>query len=340
MKSLKRLVAKSIYADEAHFSDELLLPVLAQGHHITLVTAFVPSYLVRLASDLASSPEIEPGKLSVLFCIPFSAGDKVPEARLLSKYLSQLSSNSDEVRSFLDDSTKLVREGGLRFGALLSKDTQMLTPGCIGIIESGSQSEPDVVSFVDAMAGDLNSPITIQNSWDSVSTQLDTALRVVTSALNRAFPNLLRRSHDEVMALMKEVRQKGYPRLDFPGNDGKAHTSNKARAQGSVRTRSTHEEIEPDNDSDDLEFFPDEESEYIEKILKEVFARESGLMGEDLSAFLGEPSDLGIFEFDEMARQHTPPLSQDLLAVVGHGYTTCWCGESFDREQGCPANLY
>lgn len=215
MKELRQLVAQSVYADEAYFSDQLLLPALAEGHHVTLVTAFVPSYLMRLVEDLASSPEIEPGKLTVILCVPFSSSEAVSEARLLSRYISLSGASLTEAKTLLESAADLALEGSLRLGALFSKQDQLLTPSCLGIIESGVPGSSEMVSLVDSTPGDLNSPIAIQGSWEPSLETLDKILRVVVAALNKEFPNLLRKSHQQVFELIRQIRDKGLVKQDF-----------------------------------------------------------------------------------------------------------------------------
>ena len=333
MKKLRDLVAHPVYSDEAHFSDQLLLPALAAGHHVTLVTAFVPSYLMRLVDDLASSPEIEPGKLTVIFCVPSKSKELVSEARLLSRYISLSANDFLEVKSFLDSSVNLAREGGLRFGALLSKEDQLLTPSCLGIIESGEPNSNELLAFTDTTAGDLNSPIPVQGSWVDNADLIATVLKVVSSALNRAFPNLLRKSHQEVLGLLHEIREKGYPKHDFSQGSAPDLGVQKPRTQPS---KGIKKEVEPNNQDGRDQLGLEAEEFAIEKILREVFLREAGYEGEELAAFLGEPSFETTLSIAWKEREHTPPLGLELLEVVGRGYTSCWCGESFDREQGCP----
>ncbi len=333
MKELQGLVSQPVYSDEAHFSDQLLLPALAAGHHVTLVSAFVPSYLMRLVEDLASSPEIEPGKLTIIFCVPSTSKEQVSEARLLSRYLSLSASSFVEVKSFLESSMALAKEGGLRFGALLSKEDQLLTPSCVGIIESCVPGSNEILGFQDTTAGDLNSPIPVQGSWANEGDLLGAVLKVVSSALNRTFPNLLRKSHQEILGLIHEIREKGYPKHDFPSSPGEQQESKKRPGKASDSKVKV-----PDLVVEDEDFEPGIEQEdfAIERILREVFLREAGFQGEDVTAFLGEDGFEEMFGFDWDERQHTPPLSLDLVEVVGRGFTSCWCGESFDREQGCP----
>lgn len=333
MKELQGLVSQPVYSDEAHFSDQLLLPALAAGHHVTLVSAFIPSYLLRLVEDLASSPEIEPGKLTVIFCVPSTSKEQVSESRLFSRYISLSASSFEEVKAFLQSSMDLAREGGLRFGALLSKEDQLLTPSCVGIIESCVPGSNEILGFRDTTPGDLNSPIPVQGSWGVEGELLETVLRVVSGALNRTFPNLLRKSHQEILGLIHEIREKGYPKHDFPSAPAEQQAKKKRPERASKSDETVPELVDEDGD-----FEPEiEEVDFaVERILREVFLREAGFQGEDVTAFLGEDGFDEMFGFDWDERQHTPPLGLDLVEVVGRGSTSCWCGESFDREQGCP----
>jgi hypothetical protein len=291
---------------------------------------------MRLVDDLASSPAIEPGKLTVIFCVPSNSKELVSEARLLSRYISLSANNFLVVKSFLDSSLSLARGGGLSFGALLSKEDQLLTPSCLGIIESGEPNSNELLGFTDTTAGDLNSPIPVQGSWVNNTDLIESVLRVVSSALNRAFPNLLRKSHQEVVAMINEIREKGYPKHDFPQSPGPDLGAQESRDK--PRKEIQKEVHRADEDGG---YEPGLEEDFgIERILREVFLREAGYEDEDVAAFLGEPDFTKLFHFDPSERQHTPPLSAELVEIVGQGSTSCWCGESFDREQGCPELYY
>lgn len=168
MSTLRTLVTESVYQDNPDFSDQLLLPAISTGQSVSIVAAFAPSYLMRLVNDLASSPGIEPGKLSVTFCIPSSLGPEVSRSRLLSLFLSAHAERAQDVKTALESMLQLTREGGLTLGALVSSDSKLLTPGCIGVVESGEFGSSDYLGFVDNAAGDFNSPISISTSWASI----------------------------------------------------------------------------------------------------------------------------------------------------------------------------
>ncbi len=338
MGSFRQLAQRSIYADEPHFSDELLLPALVAGHHVTLVTAFLPSYLMRLVSDLAISKQIEPGKLTVVFCVPFNATEKLSHARLISNYLSVLAPNATEVRSFLDNCLKLAHDGSLRFGSLMSKESQLLTPSCCGLIESSEPSSSDMLSFIDATAGDHGSPITVSSSWELPMDQSTSVLRVVSNALNSVFPNLLRLSHEEVLDIFSEIRKKNYVRFELAETD-----SDSLGISEEVTAAQSSEELDSEQAwelSFDINEDLDEESYEIARILREVNLRELGFEGEDLAAFLGEPAFQEFEDFESPERQHVPPLDFEVAEWLGRGFATCWCGTTFPRESGCPERYW
>lgn len=339
MSAFRGIAQREIYADEPHFSDELLLPSLVAGHHLLLVTAFLPSYLVRLVDDLAKSPIKEPGNLTVVFCIPFNASERTSSARLISNYLCALSTSSKEIRGFIDNSLSLAREGGLRFGALMSKSNLMLTPGCCGLIESGEPGSKDMLSFVDATPGDFGSPITVNGSWEANSAQWDSVFRVVSSALNKTFHDLLRLSHDEILDLFSEIKQNNHIRGDSKEGDAqitRTVTAGPSRATPTIEPDSLSEEEMDFELSQDI----DDDSYEIARILREVNLRELGFEGEDLTAFLGESTFDVIEDFELQEREHVPPLSWEIAEWLGRGFASCWCGATFPRESGCPERYW
>lgn len=341
MRNLREIVAKSIYVDEPHFSDQVLLPALAAGHHVTLVTAFAPSYLLRLVDDLASSPEIEPGKLSIIFCIPFAENQNLGIARLVSAYLSASAHDAQQVKEFLDNSLSLIGEGGLSYGALISKKERLLTPSCVGLIQTGEVGSGDVITLIDATPGDYNSPIEISTSWDGDSPQFTRISKLVANAVYSSFADLRRLSHPELTEILKEIRKKGYPKLDFNSTIELARKTRVRKKTGrTLKTKSSSQDHF--EDFEEAEIVEALDSTYmfdIERILAEVELREAGLDDEDVAAFLG---DLPLSHLSPLGgnRAHVPPLHPDLVGVVGHGYAECWCGAEFNRESGCPEGIY
>lgn len=340
MQDLRHLVNQKEFSDAPEFSDELLLPSIALGHHVSLATAFVPSYVVRLVNDLASSPEIEPGKLHIVFCVPFRANEKLSQARLFSKYLSAFATSSSEVKKFIESVLQLAREGGLRLSILFSGENQLLTPSCLGLIESGIPGSNDYLALVDSIAGDLNSPITIQESWDSPGIGLAQVASLVGDSKDKQFANLYRVDQEQVLAIFREILQKGYPKQDLAHLDKTLPKDAPKKRRGPGKTSASQTQLDEDDEDfvDISEIFEDIDSE-IDDILREVHLREAGFDDDDLAAFLGGYIDDSLIDVQikrSSGRGHIGPLSYELVAIIGHGYATCWCGEGFDREFGCP----
>jgi hypothetical protein len=345
MEPLRNLVQKDSFVDNPEFSDEFLLPALASGHSVTLVTAFAPSYLFRLISDLYQSPEIEPGLLRVVFCVPLLADMDLPKARLLSKYLSAFASTHHEVWEFLKGVKSLSGEGNVQISALFSTKATMLTPSCIGIVESGEYSSQDLISLVDPLAEDFNSPITVGRSWDPNSEEFQDVKRAVTKALFENFSNNLRVTPSELLQLVDEIIIKGYPRFDVPGGESEGSVNlptrssspgkTKKKGQSKLYDQKLEEELE-------LEYlgstsFDDEE---IDELLREVSWRDFTSQSESLDEFLGFDVDFVDFSRGSFERSHAGPMAYDLAELLGNGIAVCWCGQEYDRSDGCPESFY
>jgi hypothetical protein len=343
MTDLRSLVSQDTYQDDPSFSDQLLLPAIATGQSVSLVTAFAPSYLYRLVGDLASSPEIEPGKLSVTFCVPLSLGSGLSKARLLSRFLSAFAEDAQEVKTALEAMLQLVKEGGLTLGALYSSDSKLLTPSCIGVVESGVPGSNDYLGFVDFSAGDLNSPIDINASWDADSGGLGSVTQIVVDAKSRDYSHLERLPHSDVVALLKEVLQNGYPKRDIAARDGdRVKQAKPKKEKAPVRTRKTLIDEGPKDWEvfaleDELSYEDQEFELLIGDLGKYSNRRGSGYLYD----FLGDP-DLGeevaYLDLSDERRNHVGPLPSVVASMVGNGFAECWCGELFDRLAGCPSN--
>jgi hypothetical protein len=358
MSNLRALVTSEVYEDSPYFSDQLLLPTVAAGHQVTLVAGFTPSYLIRLVNDLASSPAIEPGRVHVIFCVPFQPEAGMGYGRLLSKYLSAFAKDSREVKTFLDSCISLVKEGGLSFGALFSAENRQLTPSCVGVIESTEPGSSDYGAFVDGAAGDLNSSIHVYTSWAHNDKTLHELTGLVIRAKNDRLPGLVRFAHGEVMAFLLEILQKGYPRQDLaeieahtpsgkktrsssPGRVKKSPTNSK---RGKERVSQDDYEDEFDEDFDELTQDLGSSSAFgereINKIIAEIRVKESGIADDYLDDFLGLPIDLEPNYGALTQKQHAGAMPVYLAEMVGYGYGVCWCGAEYDRAVGCAEYMY
>lgn len=351
MQPLRSLLGKGVYQDAPEFSDELLLPALAAGHNVTLVSAFAPSYLFRLISDLYQSPAIEPGILKVVFCVPFIDGVDISKARLFSKYLCAFSEDAEEVKLFLQGIRSLSQEGNVQVSALFSTSSRMLTPSCLGVIESGEYSSSDLISLVDLLAEDFNSPISTANSWDSESKEFSDVKIAVRKALVENFPNILRATSSEVLSLIDEIILKGYPRFDARSNSIEPEENGRKRSSSPRKTRKKRVDEEAQKVSEEGEIYEEDEfdevailgplsDEDIDAMLDEISFRDIAYLSETLDEFLEFDLNFGDLADVDFKRRHAAPMSSDLVEMLGHGVAVCWCGEEYERSEGCPGGLY
>ena len=74
MLQFRSIVTQDVYPDAPGFSDEVLLPAIKSGNSVTMLTAFTPSYLVRLVRELSKYPKRSDGVLRLVFCVPVLTG--------------------------------------------------------------------------------------------------------------------------------------------------------------------------------------------------------------------------------------------------------------------------
>lgn len=169
---IKSTFFESEYPDAPYLSDQLLLPNLAAGFDINLVSSFAPSYLFRLLRDVAESPEIEPGFLNLTFFVPGGVTSKAEGIARFRHYLLKYAESEGAVAQFIEDIRAVVDEGQLAISLLFGAQRRPLTKGCLGVIsyrpaggEATNAYTSDFVTFVDAKGGDFNSPVHPKKSW-------------------------------------------------------------------------------------------------------------------------------------------------------------------------------
>lgn len=138
------------YSDAPVLSDTLLLPAIAEGEILSGVCGFIPSYIATLIHDLAESPDVEPGEISLLLSIE----DK---GNLIDSLRSVYDSRSIDLQDFLKDARQLVEEGGLELTVQRVPARTQITESAVFTIEEPSGNVG--FAFTDALRGDLNSPI-------------------------------------------------------------------------------------------------------------------------------------------------------------------------------------
>ncbi len=172
---IKDYFFESEYQDAPHLSDQLLLPNLALGFDLNIVSAFAPSYIFKLLRDLAESAEIEPGFLNLTFFIPGGLNKKAEGIARFRQYLLRHAQNEVVVAQFIEDALQVIQERKLRISLLFGTQQRPLAKGCIGVIShkpsdsstanDGETVTADFVTFVDFKGGDYNSPVTPRKSW-------------------------------------------------------------------------------------------------------------------------------------------------------------------------------
>lgn len=138
------------YSDAPVLSDSLLLPAIDSGEKLNSVSGFIPSYIATLFHDLAESPDVEPGEISILLSIENKGG-------LIDSLRSVYDSRTVDFFEFLGDARQLVGEGGLNFRVQLVPAKSQVTNSAVFILE---ETNGDIgFAFTDELRGDLNSPI-------------------------------------------------------------------------------------------------------------------------------------------------------------------------------------
>jgi hypothetical protein len=317
------------YNDSPHLSDQLLLPNLAQGRDLHLFSAFAPSYVFRLVSDLAASPEVEPGFLNIVFFVPSDLNLRSKGIVRFRNYLAKYASSEVEVANFIDDVLQLHREweqhgtGGVSITILHSNQKRPITKGCMGIISSPNDTD-DYVAFLDARGGDFNSPVKPLRSWlDDEFLDAESILKKVASASNGEIANSFLLSGTETLEWFAHLS-------DF-------YETNPPEAP----TNESPEEVELDDENEDFDVEEDDELfEYLSE--RPEFQSE-----ESYDYFTDEELDDDAQYFTPQVRVevsssrleygHIPPLPTSIRSLVGQVGATCPCGLEVNRAYGCDA---
>lgn len=325
--SLSENFFKPIYDDAPWLSDQLLLPNMARGHSIHILSAFVPSYIFKLVKDLAQSEEIEPGFLNLVLFIP---GDLKVRSESIARFKKHLLTYSSdwEVSQFAQDCLQLIKEGrendfgGLQIQVQHTSQKKPLTRGLAGIIVDPEEPS-EYASFVDAKGGDFNSPVKIRRSWDADEHyDAQEVLGLVVSATTNQNPRASLVSSTEVEEWL--IYLANYYESNPPTNPALAEL----------------EEFEEDFSYSEAEDDENEPGDQFLNHLKELdeFSDEDkyGWFDEDDDEF-----DLGSVTVSvsrsEARSGHIPPLEAFAARfVIGESAVArCICGKKFYRADGC-----
>jgi hypothetical protein len=302
------------YDDAPFLSDQLLLPALAKGFDVHVVASFTPSYMFRLLEDLADSPEIEPGLLNLVFCMPFTANFGTNPAKVFRDYLSEFALDDAQVLDFAANALQLFSEGSLRFSAVVSKTAKDFAKGTLGAITNVADEDPDYFTFVDAKGGDYNSPVVPQRSWiESEANSAEQMLEVVLDSNSDSIDGF---------AKISETRVRGWLQEIVTG------TTEKESSESANLTSDLEEELDEfDQFIESAEHLDEDSIEFLE--YGELFDFELPPESQETSVSVHDAQD-----------GHIPPLPMSIAGLVGPAWATCVCGAKFMRANGCPHGFW
>ncbi len=349
------------YDDAPHLSDQLLLPNLALGHSVYLLSAFAPSYIFRLVEDLAKSPEVEPGFLNIVFFVPGDLALKSSGIARFRNYLLNYAESEAQVADFVNSALQVIDEGntqgvgGLNISILHTSQKTPLAKGCMGVITS-SEDQRDYVTFVDAKGGDYNSPVRPKKSW--INEDFFEAEGVLSKVVEASGGNHSRGmfvSGAEALDWLTHLANyySDNPPAPVPAPvEPEEHVSVEeivAEAVTKVDWEAAQVDLRDNNFSrstaladSDVDGAEDvEEDNFLEYLLElEEFQDEDNygwFDGSDTFEDFIPVGDFGVVvEAREAIDGHIPPLPASIADLVGPARAQCPCGEIIIRAYGCP----
>lgn len=350
------------YEDAPHLSDQLLLPNLALGHSVYLLSAFAPSYLFRLVEDLAKSPEVEPGFLNIVFFVPGDLALKSSGIARFRNYLLNYAESEAQVANFVNGALQLIDEGnthgvgGLNISILHTAQKTALAKGCMGVITS-AEDQKDYVTFVDAKGGDYNSPVRPKKSWVNEDFfEAEGVLAKVVEASGGNHPRGMFVSGAEALDWLTHLANYylANPPAVVVHETDDSIGKDEVEAIVAEATKQVDWEIGPGNvivdkrfasgsktDADEEDDEDDEEDDFLDYLLElDEFQDEDNYGWFDGSDTFEEFIPIGDFgvvvEAKEAIDGHIPPLPASIADLVGPARAQCPCGQVIIRAYGCP----
>lgn len=311
---LTNFVSVLEHEDSPYFSDSVLLPAIGSGVDITLITGFIPSYLQRLIEDVATSPEIEPGQIKLLVCIP---NNHKTDALDLAAAINGSKLDKEQNESFVVNALKLVDEGGLELEILVSDRGGLLTFSAVGQLQFQNES----ATFLDRLAGDHNSSLRFSRSWSEGQEKVanESVNQFVVSATLDSHSGIRRMTASEATDALREV------------------AAANLLAQMELPDTSPIVDNAPNVTDDEIEA----EFEELEELENELLSDGEDIVAffdygdanvRDLTWYMENPEKMNAF------KGHAPALADSILEVVGNRQGQCWCGNTYDRAFGCPGD--
>jgi len=318
------------YQDSPLLSDQLLLPNISQGFNLFIISSYVPSYVISLLRDIATSPEMEPGKISLTLYLP---GDTVSEqqaiARLHRHLLTSFRSSSD-LNEFIQDALQISQEGGLFIQVLHGPVSRTLIKGTIGVIVEELTDE--YVSFEDKKPGDFNSPVAPKRSW--VAEEISDA-ESIARRINNALQGSLRAATlieaDQLVRWLVAISEA------ISNSMLSSHADASGDKQAKDRNLFTNAQIDEDLDWE-VEF----EEIYDYDIVETTAAETFGLVDSEddpMQGYFFSGYSIPVTEHD-LDVHHVPPVAPQLVGIIGQASAICFCGKKFNRVSGCPAIVW
>ena len=322
---------KPAYDDAPYLSDQLLLPQIARGRDIHILSAFAPSYLFKLVEDIAESKEIEPGFLNLVFFVPGDMAVRSESIARFHRYLLKFAS-AWEVSNFVSNCLQLIDEardnesGGLQIQILHTSQRKPLTKSLAGIIVDQANPE-DYVAFLDAKGGDFNSPVQLHRSWElEEEFYAQEILGKVAAALNNDHPRAALLGSRELEEWL--IYLANYYETNPPPRPKALELEEEDQSQDEI-----DEEDPESEEADDLE------EQFLDHLLGlEDFNNEQqyGWFGDTVDDFDLGPVTVSV-ERETAIFGHIPPLDPYLASVLSssQGVARCTCGQKFIRAHGC-----
>jgi hypothetical protein len=321
--SIKEINLDAEYPDAPDLAKRLLMPALDVGMQINLVSAFAPSYVFGVIRDLASRKTSTAGYLHVTFFVKGDLRLKSQGIARFKNYLTRYAENELQVVQFIEDCLALLTtENSDCFDMSLLHADQKKPPtkSLFGVIYNDLEW-PEMITFVDAKAGDLNSPIVPKRSWenDEYLEGLNTYTRI--NALSTGEKGILV-GRQEVVSWLEYLSE--------------WYEANPPAVPAEVV-----EDTEDDEELDDVEVIV-AEGDFIE-FLQDFgeFQKEADFEydDEDRAEFDWDEWEGGVAEVlpSEAVNGHIPPVvhSPYNLYTLRTAKSICVCGQVFTRIYGC-----
>lgn len=315
------------YQDSPLLSDQLLLPNISQGFNLFLISSYVPSYVISLIKDIATSPEMEPGKISLTLYLP---GDTVSEqqaiARLHRHLLTSFRSLTD-LNEFIQDTLQISQEGGLFIQVLHGSVSRTPIKGTIGVIVEELTDE--YVSFEDKKPGDFNSPVAPKRSWvaEEIS-DAESIARRINSALQKTLRGTTLIEADQLLRWLIAISEA------ISNSAPSSHSDAPRDKEATDKKSTTNTQIDEDLDWE-FEF----EEVYDYDIVEATEAETFGLVDSEddpMEGYFFSGYSIPVTEHD-IDVHHVPPVAPQLVGIIGQASAICFCGKKFNRVSGCPA---